>query len=63
VAAGGGGGKGELVIEVGGKKVRIGYTLDKDTLTIVCKDRVPAGKCLGSYNISGIWERFKTTSK
>jgi hypothetical protein len=63
VAVSGGKGKGELSVEVGGKRVRMAYTLDRDTLTIVTRDRLPAGRYLGKYDISGTWERFGATHK
>src|SRR5262245_7542205 len=39
------------------RQVRFEYTIEKDTLTIVCKEKVPAGPWLGDYNISGRWAR------
>lgn len=39
------------------REVRFTFTLEKDTLTIQCKEKVPAGPWLGAYNISGTWMR------
>lgn len=37
--------------------VRFKYTIEKDILTITCKEKVPAGPWLGDYDISGRWAR------
>lgn len=39
--------------------VRFEYTLEKDTLTIRCKETVAAGPWLGDYDISGRWLRVR----
>lgn len=64
----------ELVVPAGAKKgvpaivipkrglegpVRIEYTLEKDSLTIRCKEKVAAGPWLGDYDISGRWLRVR----
>jgi hypothetical protein len=53
--------KGELAMVVPGRgvkrEVRFEYTIEKDTLTISCKEKVPAGYWLGDYDISGRWIR------
>lgn len=53
--------KGELILVVGRqgvkRQIRFEYTIKQDVLTIICKERVPAGPWLGDYNISGRWLR------
>lgn len=39
------------------RQVQFEYTLEKDALTINCKEKVHAGPWLGDYNISGRWVR------
>jgi hypothetical protein len=41
------------------RQVRFEYTLEKDTLTIRCKEKVAAGPWLGDYDISGRWVRVR----
>jgi hypothetical protein len=48
-----------LTIEVEKKKFEIEYQLEKDTLKITCKQKVPAGKHLKAFDISGQWKRVK----
>ena len=47
----------------GGRKLRFEYTLNKETLTITCREKVRAGYWLGDHDISGTWVRFKGTYK
>jgi hypothetical protein len=52
-----GGQKWILVINVQGKKVEIEFTQVKETLKIACREKIPAGKFLKSFDISGEWKR------
>lgn len=59
--------EGELALIVkdgtGKRQVRFEYTIEKDTLTIRCQEKVPAGPWLGDYDISGKWLRLKATDR
>src|SRR5262245_36150992 len=48
-----------LVLTVGEKEVPLKYKLDKNTLTIVCKEPVAAGIRRERSDISGTWVRAK----
>jgi hypothetical protein len=51
--------KGTLLLDVGGKKVRLEYKLEKDTLTIQCNEPLPAGSYIERMNVSGTWVRLR----
>jgi hypothetical protein len=64
--------KGVLVLAVGEGKspwdykvreVSLKYKIEKDTLTIECKESLAAGHYLGRYNISGMWVRSQAPAK
>jgi hypothetical protein len=53
-----------IVLDKGrGRRLRFEYTLEKDTLTITCKEKVRAGHWLGDCDISGSWVRCNGTYK
>jgi hypothetical protein len=54
-----GGKKTTLTLEVEKNQVEIEYKLDMDTLKLTCKQKVPAGKHLKAFDISGEWKRVK----
>jgi hypothetical protein len=48
-----------LVVDVDGKRVKVEYAIDGDTLKVTCNERLPAGRHFKAYDMSGAWTRLK----